>query len=169
MHALSGLHRKASRVDQNIVTTPPQLDGRLLVLYDGYCGLCNRAVRWFLRRDRADRLRFAPASSPAVAPLLANFLPAGSESAADLAARTILVLRDPGLPSQQLSVRSAAVLILLAELPQPWPAVARALRLVPRPLRDLVYGFIARVRYRIWGRYNACPLPTAAESAHFLD
>lgn len=156
-------------MDQNIVTTPLQLDGRLLVLFDGHCGLCNRAVRWFLRRDRADRLRFAPASSLAIAPLLAESGPVGSGSAADLSARTVLVLRDSGLPAQQLYARSAAILILLAELPAPWPAVARALRIIPRPLRDLVYRFIARVRYRIWGRFDACPLPTAAERAHFLN
>lgn len=143
------------------MTTPPQLDGRLLVLFDGYCGLCNRAVRWCLRRDRHDRFRFAPAASPVVAPLLA-------QSEASLAARTILVLRDPGQPAQQLFLRSSAILLMLAELPQPWPTVARVLRLIPRPLRDLVYRGIARIRYRIWGRYDACPLPTPAEKAHFI-
>ncbi len=145
-----------------IVTASFQLDGRLLVLYDGYCGLCNRAVRWFLRRDRHDRFRFAPASSPAVSALLA-------ESEASLAARTILVLCDSGQPEQQLFVRSEAILLMLAELPRPWPAVVRVLRLIPCPLRDLAYGFIARIRYRLWGRYDACPLPSAAERAHFLD
>lgn len=144
-----------------------QLDGRLLVLFDGHCGLCNRAVRWFLRRDRRDRLRFAPASSPAVAPLLASLVPPDSLTA--LAAKTIFVVRGPGQPTQQLYVRSAAILILLAQLPRPWSAFARVLRFVPGPLRDLAYRLIARIRYRIWGRYDACPLPTAAERAHFLE
>ncbi|MGB6973801.1 MAG: DCC1-like thiol-disulfide oxidoreductase family protein [Terracidiphilus sp.] len=149
------------------MTSPLQLDGRLLVLFDGHCGLCNRAVRWFLCRDRHDRLRFAPASSHLIAPLLASVAP--PESASALAARTILVLRDPGQATQLILLRSAAILALLAELPQPWPAVARGFRLVPRPLRDLVYRFIARIRYRIWGRYDACPLPTPAERVHFLE
>ena len=46
--------------------------GQLLVIYDGNCGLCNRSVRWLLRRDRKDHLRFAPSSDPAVADLLAS-------------------------------------------------------------------------------------------------
>lgn len=148
------------------MTTPPNLDGRLLVLFDGHCGLCNRAVRWFQRRDRYDRLRFAPASSPLVVPLLASLAP--QESASGLAARTILVISNPGLPAQQLFLRSAAILVLLAQLPRPWPALASVLRLVPRPLGDLVYRLIARIRYRVWGRYSACPLPTPAEREHFL-
>ncbi|HUX46159.1 MAG TPA: DCC1-like thiol-disulfide oxidoreductase family protein [Terracidiphilus sp.] len=160
--------RRSARIPFS-VTTPLQLEGRLLVLFDGHCGLCNRAVRWFLRRDRHDRLRFAPSSSPLVQPLIAPLLAQLIPSADALAPSTILVLRNPGQPtSQQLLIRSAAVLAMLAQLPAPWPAVARTLRLVPHPLRDLVYRLIARIRYRIWGRYDTCPLPTSAERAHFL-
>ncbi|MGH9520652.1 MAG: thiol-disulfide oxidoreductase DCC family protein [Terriglobales bacterium] len=176
---LRSLHLRCIRLHPLLVTKPLQLDGRLLVLFDGHCGLCNRAVRWFLRRDRHDRLRFAPASSPALVPILAPLLaasldvsPASSfaspESASALATRTILVISNPGQPAKQILLRSAAILALLAELPAPWPAVARTLRIVPRPLRDLVYRLIARIRYRIWGRYDACPLPTPAERQHFL-
>ncbi len=48
------------------------LGSRLLVIYDGHCGLCNHTVQWLLARDRHDRLRFAPSLSPQVAPLLAH-------------------------------------------------------------------------------------------------
>jgi predicted DCC family thiol-disulfide oxidoreductase YuxK len=64
--------------------------------------------------------------------------------------------------------RSDAVLALLSRLPSPWPTVAGALRLVPRPLRDLAYRLVARWRYRVWGRLETCPIPTAEERNRFL-
>src|SRR5271157_771360 len=47
-----------------------ELDGRLLVVFDGHCGLCNRAVRWLVRRDSGDRVRFAAFESEKVAEML---------------------------------------------------------------------------------------------------
>ena len=150
-----------------------QLGDRLLVLYDGHCVLCNRSVRWLLRRDRHDRLRFAPAQSAAVAPLLAQcgFDPATAPSSpsSPFSPDTILVLRHPGAPAQTLLTRSSAAVALLAELPRPWPAVAALLRMVPRPLRDLGYRIVARCRYRLWGRLPVCPLPSPQEQPHFLS
>jgi predicted DCC family thiol-disulfide oxidoreductase YuxK len=181
LHTLRRPHHRHTFPHPVDVTDSLQLEGRLLVLFDGHCGLCNRAVRWFLRRDRHDRLRFAPASSPFVASLLASLTP--SDSLTDLARKTIIVvsdpilgnpdLRDSGQPAEQvrtprLFVRSAAILVLLAELPEPWPFIAGIFRVVPRPLCDLVYHFIGRIRYRIWGRYDACPLPAPDEREHFL-
>lgn len=81
---------------------------------------------------------------------------------------TILVVRNFGHPAEHVLMRSQAVLALLAELPHPWPAVAAALRWIPRPVRDLGYRLIARWRYRIWGRLESCPLPTAGDHAKFL-
>ncbi len=138
----------------------------MLVIFDGRCGFCNRAVRWFLSRDRRDRLRFAPSESAHVAVILMRH----GFSALDAATGpgTILVVRDPGGPLEQIWVRSDAVVALLQELPHPWPMVGNALRHMPRAVRDLGYRFIARWRYRIWGRLKSCPLPTAEEQARFL-
>ena len=140
------------------------LGGRLLVLFDGHCGLCNRSVRWLLRRDRHDRLRFAPSNAPQVAALTRlNFVMSDANGP-----NSILVALYIGSPAERLLARSDAVLAVLAELPQPWPALAAILRLIPRPLRDLVYRLVARWRYRIWGRLESCPIPTAAERDRFL-
>jgi predicted DCC family thiol-disulfide oxidoreductase YuxK len=140
--------------------------GRLVVIFDGHCGLCNRSVRWFLARDRNDRLRFAPSSSPKVAAVLARHgcNPASISAIPD----SILVVRNPDTPLEQLLLRSDAVLAMLVELPRPWPSIASLLRLVPRPLRDLGYRIVARLRYHIWGKLDSCPLPTAAERERFL-
>jgi predicted DCC family thiol-disulfide oxidoreductase YuxK len=142
------------------------LGDRLLFIFDGRCGLCNRSVCWFLKRDRLDRLRFVPSESPKVAGILARH---GLDAAAAAGnSGSILVLRDADKPTERLVTRSDAVLALLSQLPFPWPTVAGALRIIPRPLRDLGYRLVARYRYRIWGRLEACPIPTAEERGRFL-
>jgi len=140
--------------------------GRLLVIYDGVCGLCNRSVRWFLRRDLRDRMRFAPSDSPEVAALL--WRDGFDEGTGGDGPSSIVVVLGVGTASERLLVRSDAVLAMLEELPRPWPAICGGVRLIPRPLRDLGYRLIARFRYRIWGRLESCPIPTAAERERFL-
>jgi predicted DCC family thiol-disulfide oxidoreductase YuxK len=136
--------------------------GQLLVIYDGNCGLCNRSVRWLLRRDRKDHLRFAPSSDPAVADLLASH---GISVIPD----TILVIRNVNTAIEELLVRSNAILACLRVLPQPWPMLAAIARLMPRPLREAGYRLVARYRYKIWGRYESCPIPTPEDRSHFLS
>jgi predicted DCC family thiol-disulfide oxidoreductase YuxK len=146
-----------------------ELDGigdHLLVVFDGHCGLCNRSVRWFLRHDRRERLRFVASESARVAGLLARQSIDVPDS--ELGPGTILVVHDPGGPAERILVRSEAVLALLGELPQPWPAVGVTLGWIPRPVRDLGYRLVARWRYRIWGRLESCPVPTDEERARFL-
>lgn len=151
-----------------------QLGGRLLVVYDGHCGLCNQSIRWCLRRDTFDRLRFIPSESPHVAAILARHgfqsfdSPSGPDTSPSTFPDTLLVIRDLGEPSEHIFTRSDATITLLAVLPAPWPAIAAIFRGIPRPLRDLAYRLIACIRYRIWGRYDTCPLPNPAERAHFL-
>lgn len=142
------------------------LGDRLLVIFDGHCGFCNKSVRWFLRRDRNDRLRFVPSESPLVADILARH----GFSADDFPAgpSTLVVVRNAGGDGEQIFTRSDAAVVLLAELPRPWPIVATLFRWIPRPLRDLGYRFIARWRYRIWGRLDSCPIPTPEERKRFV-
>jgi len=139
---------------------------RLVVIFDGRCGFCNRSVRWFLTRDRNDRMRFIPSDAPAAAGLLARH--GLASSAAEGNVGTILVVLFPGTPSERLLDRSAAVLVLLAQLPKPWPTVATILGWIPRRIRDLGYRLVARLRYRLFGRLDACPIPTAWEQNRFL-
>jgi predicted DCC family thiol-disulfide oxidoreductase YuxK len=142
------------------------LDHRLLVIFDGNCGFCNASVRWFLRRDRCDRLRFAPSEAPRVAALLERH----GFSVRDFpwGPSTIVVVRNPGDPAEQIYLRSDAAAALLAELPRPWSTAGKAFQGIPRPLRDLGYRIVASLRYRFWGRTKTCPLPTLQERAHFL-
>jgi predicted DCC family thiol-disulfide oxidoreductase YuxK len=150
-----------------LIVMPDALDigDRLLVVFDGHCGFCNGFVRWLLRRDRRDRLRFAASSSVAIAPLLArhaDLLDAGGVPG------TVLVFRNPLEPEEQVLIRFAATLALFGELPRPWPAVAAALGWIPNFLSDPMYRLVARWRYRIWGRLESCSIPSAEERERFL-
>lgn len=143
-----------------------KLGGRLLVLFDGHCILCNGLVRWFLRRDSRDGLRYAPFSAEGWGEVLVRhgLSAANAESGPD----TIFVVQNLGGASEVVLVRSEAALAMLGELHWPWPAIAFALRLIPRALRDLGYRLVARWRYRIWGGLESCPIPTAEERERFI-
>jgi predicted DCC family thiol-disulfide oxidoreductase YuxK len=143
-----------------------ELGGRLLVVFDGHCALCDRSVRWLARRDRDDRLRFAASESEKVTGQLEHYGLSAAEPG--LGPTTILVVRGAGGASECVLVRSDAVVALLGELPQPWPSIAVILHWIPRPLRDLGYRLIACWRYRIWGRLENCPIPASDERQRFL-
>src|SRR5579863_8794462 len=117
-----------------------RIGDRLLVIFDGHCGFCNASVRWFLRRDRQDRLRFVPSESVKVSELLARqgMAPTDLASGPD----TILVVRNPGGASEQVFTRSDAARELFRELPQPWRATGVVFGWVPRPLRDFGYRLV---------------------------
>ncbi|MDR3451739.1 MAG: DCC1-like thiol-disulfide oxidoreductase family protein [Rhodoferax sp.] len=143
-----------------------EIGARLLVVFDGRCGFCNASVRWLARRDGHDRLRFAPADAPRVGALLGRH-GLGAAAFAE-GAGTLVVVREAGGEDELLLSRSDAVATLLAELPGAWPAVAAVLHAVPRPLRDGGYRIVARLRYRMGGRLEVCPLPTEREREKFL-
>ncbi|MBL8900133.1 MAG: DUF393 domain-containing protein [Planctomycetes bacterium] len=132
---------------------PTTLAGKDLVLYDGDCGLCDRSVRFLLARDRRDRLRFASLQSPWAPWALARHgLPPTRED-------SMHVLVDVGTPAEHLLLRSSAALHLAAAIGFPW-ALLRIFWIVPRPLRDLAYRFIARNRKR-WFASPSCPIGAA--------
>jgi predicted DCC family thiol-disulfide oxidoreductase YuxK len=132
-----------------------------LLLYDGVCGLCDRLVQFVLRHDRGDRFRFAALQSP----LAGNLLRGYGRDAADL--DTVYVIARHDEPAAKLLSKGRAVLFVLTELGGIW-RLASVLRVLPRPLLDFGYDLIARRRYRWFGRYDACPLPTPATRAKFL-
>ncbi|HEU4560651.1 MAG TPA: DCC1-like thiol-disulfide oxidoreductase family protein [Longimicrobium sp.] len=138
-----------------MATAIPEIDGPL-VLYDGECGLCNRSVQLILRHDRRGRFRFAALQSELGRTLLERHrLPA------DVVDTVVLVDGD------QAFTRSAAALRIAGMMDRPWPLL-RAFAIVPRPLRDVGYNFVARNRYRWFGRTDACMLPPPEVRARFL-
>ena len=138
--------------------TPPNP----IVLYDGVCGLCNRLVQFILRHDQADVFRFASLQSPLAAELLEHHaVPADMN--------TVYVVLNHQQPAEQLPARSDAVIFILKKLPGHWAFWGGLCKLLPRRLRDAVYQLVASNRYRIWGKYDACPVPDAKHRHKFLD
>ncbi|MCH7227678.1 DCC1-like thiol-disulfide oxidoreductase family protein [Haloferula sp. A504] len=119
----------------------------ILVRFDGDCLMCSSTIRFVADEDRAKLVRFKPLE-----------VEDGEEPdtmLVDAAGRTL--------------DRSDGVLAILSVLGGHWRAMAMAGRLIPRPLRDALYRFIARNRYRWFGKGNACALPSEALRERLLD
>ena len=138
------------------------LEPHPIVLYDGVCGLCNRLVQFILRHDYGDRFRFASLQSDFSQMLLTRhgFDPHDLD--------TVYVVRNSGQANEELLSRSDAILFMLNELGGVW-SLARVGKILPRALRNVLYDLVARSRYRIFGRYESCMLPSPEQRAKFLD
>ncbi len=119
-----------------------------MVLYDGTCGFCGWSVRWVLRRDRAQRFRFAPLESATGQRLLA-------EHGLEREPGTVVVL-DEG----RAFTRGDAVLRVLRRVGGPWHLL-RLGAVVPRPARDAIYDWVARNRGRLGGWLGTAPITEA--------
>lgn len=127
------------------------------ILFDGVCNLCNGFVQFVINRDPTGRFRFAALQSEAGKALLATHgiaVPAEPES---------IVLVADG----RVYTHSAAVLRILRGLSGGWPLLSFG-RVLPRFLRDAAYRFVARNRYRWFGREETCMLPTPGLTQRFL-
>ena len=124
-----------------------------IVLYDGVCGLCNRLVQFVLKNDRNDVFRFASLQSKLAEEILVRHR-LRSESL-----ETVYVVLDYGLAEERLLSRLNAVVYVLQQLGGPLTYVSALLRVLPAPVQNFLYGLVARNRYRVFGRYETCPLP----------
>jgi len=126
-----------------------------VVFFDGVCGFCNFWVDFLLSRDRNGRLRFAPLQGETARRLL---------STDDVERLHSLVLWTP----RAVYRKSAAVVRILLLLNIPWSACGSLLWFVPKPLRDFGYDVVARYRYAIFGKKDACRMPSPGERERFL-
>ncbi|MDQ3039361.1 MAG: thiol-disulfide oxidoreductase DCC family protein [Pseudomonadota bacterium] len=133
-------------------------DAGAIVVFDGVCVLCNGWVRFLVARDRARRYRFAAMQT--------------------LAGRRLLECHgmNPDDPVSFLLVDeegawtdTRAIARVLAGLGGGWRLASTIINLVPGTLRDAAYRSIARNRYRWFGRYSVCHVPTPEEKTRFLD
>lgn len=134
----------------------------LIVLYDGVCGLCNRLNQFLLKRDHHDRFLFASLQSH----LAKKILERHGADPTDL--DTVYVVENYDSPSERLFKRSNAVLRALETLGGIWKLSAVG-KVVPRPIRDLFYSFVAINRYRVFGKYEVCMMPDPKYRKKFLD
>lgn len=134
-----------------------------IIFYDGVCGLCNRMVQFLLKHDKHSRLRFASLQSDFAEKVLLRhgFDPKDLD--------TLYLVENYDQPDKRVFQRSNAVLRAGRELGSVWSVLATIAKIVPRPLRDLAYGFVAQNRYRVFGKYDTCMLPDPNQRSRFLD
>ncbi|HEY6236812.1 MAG TPA: DCC1-like thiol-disulfide oxidoreductase family protein [Candidatus Elarobacter sp.] len=126
------------------------------MLFDGVCNLCNGAVRFIAANDPERNFAFLPLQSPRARQLL-------GERADDVREPDSIVLLADGRRYE----RSDAALRIALGLRAPWPLAFAAI-LLPRAARDGIYRWIARNRYRWFGRTDACALPPPGLRERFL-
>jgi len=133
----------------------------VLVLYDGVCALCNGIVRFLLERDPDDRFRFLALQSE----LGRAVVRARGGDPDELS--TLYVITSPGRPGERALARGRAGIRAMTAAGGPW-VLLHALRILPTFLLDAGYRLIARRRYRIAGRLDACPVPPPEHRHKFL-
>lgn len=130
--------------------------GAPIVLFDGVCNFCNRMVRFAIRNDPKARLRFAPLQSEAGQALLAQY---GVAPDADT---VVLIDKGRAFTYAAASIRICRYLR--------WPVkMLYALIILPGFISQPVYKWIARNRYRWFGRKESCMVPTADVKSRFLN
>jgi predicted DCC family thiol-disulfide oxidoreductase YuxK len=128
-----------------------------VILFDGVCNLCHAAVAWVLERDRHQVFRFASLQSNAAREVLT-----AAGLTGDLPDSVILV------DEQGVHTRSDAAMRIARRLGFPWSLAVLAQPL-PGFLRDAGYAWVARNRYRWFGRRDTCAVPTPELASRFLD
>lgn len=128
-----------------------------IIVFDGVCVLCNGWVRFLLKRDRAVGFRFAAMQGESGRALLAKHGLNPDDP------NSFLLIDEAGAHTD-----SDAILRVLSRLGGGWRLMA-VLRVIPSVLRDLAYRWIARNRYRLFGRHDVCLMPDAELRGRFLS
>jgi predicted DCC family thiol-disulfide oxidoreductase YuxK len=126
-----------------------------IIYYDGYCGLCDTFVGFVLARDRKGRYQYAPLSGETARGRFGESF--------DLDDPQTVLLEEAGMVRE----RSDAALAILTGLGGVWK-LFQVFRIVPRSIRDWVYDFVARHRFKWFGRRSECRIPAPEERQRFL-
>lgn len=131
-----------------------------IILYDGVCVLCHRTVRWLLRIDKQGTLRFAPLQGrfAQTVPLQPPGAPSDS----------VVYVTGYGGEQMRIFSRSDAIIRSIADLGGAWRAIL-VLKIIPLRVRDALYTFVVRHRYRWFGKYPSCQLPVGVPPDRFLE
>jgi predicted DCC family thiol-disulfide oxidoreductase YuxK len=151
---LSGKERNSGMEYNETKDIQPNMS---IILFDGVCNLCNGAVQFIIRRDPQGHFQFAAQQSDAGEALLKQFHVQAGE------AGTIILIE-----GGQHYTRSTAALRITKRLQGLWPLLYAAI-IVPPFLRNAIYDYIARNRYRWFGRKDQCMIPTPEMKRRFLD
>jgi predicted DCC family thiol-disulfide oxidoreductase YuxK len=128
-----------------------------VILFDGVCNFCDSAVNFVLKQDKKGIFRFAPLQSEAAQKLLQQY----NLSTKDFDS---FILIDDG----KVYKKSSASLQVMNKLPWYWKEV-QIFRIIPTIFRDAIYDFIAKHRYKWFGKKDQCMVPTPEIRSRFLS
>lgn len=132
-------------------------NGKKIILFDGVCNLCNGSVQFVIKRDKKDRFRYAALQSEVGQQLV-------QERHIDTKEVDSIILIEPGVA---YFTKSDAALEIAKDLGGVWRLMA-LFHWFPRSIRNFVYDFVARNRYKWFGKKEACMVPTPELQAKFL-
>lgn len=127
-----------------------------IILFDGVCNFCNGAINFVLKQDKKGIFRFAPLQSETGQSLLNRYNLSTKEFDS-------FVLIDNG----KVYKKSAASLQVMNKLPWYWKEL-QLLKIIPTAFRDAIYDFIAKNRYKWFGKKEQCMMPTPEMRNRFL-
>ncbi|MEM0941333.1 MAG: DCC1-like thiol-disulfide oxidoreductase family protein [Bacteroidota bacterium] len=128
-----------------------------ILFFDGVCNLCNDSVKFVIRHDKNDFFRFASLQSNIVKELLPEHLTKENDLQS-------IVLLENG----EIYEKSTAALLVAKKLSGLWP-ILYVFIIIPKVVRDVIYDFIARNRYRWFGRKDQCMIPSPEMKLRFID
>jgi predicted DCC family thiol-disulfide oxidoreductase YuxK len=127
-----------------------------IILFDGVCNFCNGSVNFIIERDQKSYFKFAPLQSETGQEMLDKYGIDKTET------DSVILIED-----EKAYTHSTAALKIARRLDGAW-SLLYAFIAVPRPLRDFFYRVFARYRYKLFGRRDACMMPTPDIRARFL-
>ncbi|MEM6734843.1 MAG: DCC1-like thiol-disulfide oxidoreductase family protein [Bacteroidota bacterium] len=128
-----------------------------ILFFDGVCNLCNDSVKFVIRHDKNDFFRFASLQSHTAKELLPEHLTKENDL------QGIVLLKN-----RELYEKSTAALLVAKKLSGLWP-ILYVFIIIPKPIRDKIYDFIARNRYRWFGKKDQCMIPSPEMKLRFID
>ncbi|MBZ9532850.1 thiol-disulfide oxidoreductase DCC family protein [Cytobacillus oceanisediminis] len=126
----------------------------MIVLFDGVCNLCSKSVQFIIKRDPHNQFLFASLQSEMGKSLLEKHHLSEVDS-------VVLIKED------MYYMESDAALEICRHLSSGWKLLA-ILKGIPSSIRDPLYQFVARNRYRWFGKQDSCMLPTEEMKKRFL-
>jgi predicted DCC family thiol-disulfide oxidoreductase YuxK len=138
--------------------SPGSIDtsGKIVVLFDGVCNLCNGAVQFIIKRDKTSKFLFASLQSDFGQSQLQKF-------GLDPTKLHSIITIENG----KFYERSDAALKIASGLAQPWQMLG-VFRIFPRVFRDWVYNVISKNRYKVFGKRESCMIPTPELKEKFV-
>ncbi|HEU4496383.1 MAG TPA: thiol-disulfide oxidoreductase DCC family protein [Flavobacterium sp.] len=131
--------------------------GKKIILFDGICNLCDSSIQFVIKHDKKDVFRFVALQSE-LGQQLIKYL------SVDTAKIDSIILFEPG---KAYYYKAEAALKIAKQLGGIYKTIGW-LSIFPKSLANLIYDYIARNRYKWYGKKEACMIPTPELKAKFL-